>query len=86
MNIPLIVIIKDGVVDEIKVSTKEKCEGDFLDAVASRVSNWDEYTDEDKEYITDNGYEITGNGSVCLTWVYDERFELVLTENKNLVE
>jgi hypothetical protein len=66
---PLIVVIKDHVVDVIHVSTPENCERDFIANVQSRVSNWDEYTKEDIDIILDNGYELTGNGSVCLTWV-----------------
>lgn len=67
---PLIIVVKNGVVDEVIVTTKETCEQDFLNAVASRISNYDSYTSDDKDVIIENGYETYGTGnSVCLTWV-----------------
>lgn len=69
MKIPLIVVIKNSVVDEITVSTKEKCEETFIDKCSTLISNWDDYTGEDVTTVLDNGYETFGSGSICLTWV-----------------
>ena len=66
---PHIIIIKNNLVESATPSTSETCEKDFLAAVASNVSNWDEYTQEDKDIIVEQGYETSGNGSVCLTWI-----------------
>lgn len=69
MNIPFIVIIRDYVINTINQSTKETCERDFLDACVVNISNWDEYSQEDKDDCVENGNALFGNGSICLTWV-----------------
>jgi hypothetical protein len=81
MKIPLIVIIEDNVVHEIKESTKEKCEEDFIGVCAQKISNWDDYTGQDVTTVLDNGYERFGNGSICLTWI-DIPVELKLMVNR----
>jgi len=68
MNTPLIVVIKDNLVDFVILSTKEECEKEFLAQLQTRVP-WQEYTQEDIDAVLEQGYEITSNGSVCLTWV-----------------
>lgn len=68
-NTPLIITIKDNVVESVHPTTKETCEKDFLAHIQGRISNWDEYTQDDIDAILEQGYETFGNGSVCLTWV-----------------
>ena len=72
-----IVTVREGMVERIQTfpesmvtdgfDTRE-IESAFLEEVAARVSNFDEYTEEDKEAICDNGYEGFGAGSVQIFW------------------
>jgi hypothetical protein len=66
---PYIVVIRDNLVESVTPSTPEGCNQDFQARVQSNISNWSEYTPEDIDTITENGYEKFGNGSVCLTWI-----------------
>ena len=81
--IPCVVVIKEGVVDTIKVCTDgEHAERVFLDECSTRLSNWDDYDGEDIEAIVEQGYEEYGNdGSICLSWAEEE-----LTVNDDLLK
>ena len=68
-KIPFIIVIKDGVVDTVIQTDETACEKDFFEAVKQKISNWDEYTQEDRDAILKQGYERFGNGSICLTWI-----------------
>ena len=39
-----------------------------IQQLEDHVSNWDEYTPEDREVVLDQGYETFGTGSVCVCW------------------
>ena len=67
--IPCVIVILDGVVEEnIQCNNSEHAESVFLDKCASNLSNWDEYTADDREVCLEDGYAIFGRGSVCLSW------------------
>ena len=67
--VPCIVVVKDGVVDEnILCVDSADAEKRFLDKCAERLSNWDEYSAEDREACLDDGYAEYVTGSVCLSW------------------
>lgn len=40
----------------------------FLDKCAEYFTNWDEYTEEDKEAILDDGYEESAHKIVFISW------------------
>jgi hypothetical protein len=64
-----VVVIKDNLVhDNIMCNDNVHAEKVFFDKLAENLSNWDEYTEEDREAVLEDGYENFGNGSVCLTW------------------
>jgi hypothetical protein len=71
MNLPFIIVIKEGILDSAEVSTPDKCTKHFLDKCAECLSNWDDYDADDVRCVLDDGYaEFGGNGSsVCLTWI-----------------
>jgi len=54
--------------DVILVTTDlEKAQQRFLDTCSEYLSNWNEYSEDDKEELLDQGYEkIVGNGAVVL--------------------
>ena len=67
--IPCIIVVREGVVSEnILCRDAEHAERVFLDKLAECLSNWDEYDQDDRDVILENGYEQFGNGSVCLSW------------------
>ena len=67
-----VTVIRNGVVDEMTlfksdtVEERQKAENFFLDRCGEILTNWDEYTNDDKDAILDNGYESFGNGSICI--------------------
>ena len=66
---PNVVIIKNNLVDDIRRFEKsDEAEKYFLERCAWLISNWDEYTQEDKENILEDGYEEFEDGSICLAW------------------
>ena len=69
MMLPYIIVVRHDVVETVTPTTKADCEREFLARVESNVSNWDEYTSDDIEHIVEQGYEMFGCGSVCLTWI-----------------
>jgi hypothetical protein len=61
--------VREGIVSEnILCRDGEHAERVFLDKLAECLSNWDEYDQDDRDAVLDNGYEQFGNGSVCLSW------------------
>lgn len=67
--VPCVVVIRDGVVyDHVLCDDSEHAERVFLDKLAERLSNWDEYDADQRQAVLDNGYEEFGSGSVCLSW------------------
>ena len=67
--IPCVIVVREGVVSEnILCRDAEHAERVFLDKLAECLSNWDEYDQDDRDAVLDNGYEQFGNGSVCLSW------------------
>ena len=76
MNRVSVVVIKEGVVDEVillsgsnRDEASEKAEAIFRDKCATYVSNWDEYTSDDIACCLDDGYVQFGTcGSVCISW------------------
>lgn len=64
-----VIVIKNDVVEEnhLRFSPKE-AENLFFEKCAQYISNWDEYTPEDRDGILDDGYEKFGHGSVCISW------------------
>ena len=66
---PYIVIVQDGIVDEMfKCIDTEQVEKRFLDKCEEYISNWNEYTSGDIECILDDGYEKFINGSINIVW------------------
>ena len=70
-----VVVIKDSVIDENYLfrgddndDIVQRAEKKFLDACATNVSNWYEYSEEDKNNALDDGYVEFGRGSVCISW------------------
>lgn len=70
-----VIVIKNDVVDanylfsgEHSRNVAEQAELKFYDLCSQYVSNWDEYTDEDKEIVVDEGYCGFVTGSVCISW------------------
>lgn len=77
-----VIVVKDNVVEEnILIEGDDSGAGAdlvekvFFDKCQEYISNWDEYTDEDKEGILDDGVETFGHGvetfghgSVCINW------------------
>lgn len=67
-----VTVIRNNVVDEITLfksetpSDRANAEQFFLQRCGDILTNWDEYTSEDKDAILDNGYESFGNGSICI--------------------
>lgn len=45
---------------------REKAQAQFLDTCSTEISNWDEYTQADKDALLDLGYEQTGNGGAVV--------------------
>ncbi len=74
MDMCHIITIVNGMVENVETFTgadlldTDLIESQFLDEVACRISNFDEYTTADKEAICENGYERFGNGSVQIHW------------------
>lgn len=62
----IVMTIKDNVPEDIigVFIVRELAQKCFLDACSTRLSNWDEYDNEDKEALLDQGYEEFGNGSI----------------------
>ncbi len=68
-RVPCVIVVKNNVVEENVLCRDGKhAEKVFLDKLAERLSNWDEYDQDDIDAVLDNGYEEFGNGSVCLSW------------------
>ena len=69
MSKGIVVVIKDNVLDNVE-TFKDGMAGEnlFLQKCSENLSNWDEYTVEDKSTILENGYEKFGNGSICISW------------------
>ncbi len=70
-RVPTVVVIKQRVVSEqILCRDANHQQEVFLNKLSECLSNWDEYTDEDKEAILENGYEeMPGvSGSICMSW------------------
>lgn len=73
--IPCVIVIRDDVVEEnIQCNDAEHAERVFLDKCASKLSNWDEYTADDRNACLEDGYALFGLGhcSVCLSWASPE--------------
>lgn len=67
-HIPLIICIKDGLVDAVIPSTKEDCEREFIAQIQGRGFELISFEDNLDEILAD-GYFAWANGSVCLTWI-----------------
>lgn len=67
-----VTVIRDNVVDDITLfedktpEDRRRAEDYFLTRCGEVLSNWDEYTQDDKDATLDNGYETFGNGSICI--------------------
>ena len=57
-----------GILNELVLVTtdRDKAQEHFLDTCSTKLSNWDEYTQSDKDALLDQGYEKFGNGVVML--------------------
>ena len=67
--VPCVIVIKDQIVDEnILCKDSEEAEKLFFAKCEESISNWDEYSEEDKEAILENGVAEKANGSICLSW------------------
>jgi hypothetical protein len=66
---PCIVIIKDGVVDDLILCRDgDHAKTVFVEKCAETFSNWEEYSQADIDAIIDNGYEQSAHSAVCLSW------------------
>jgi len=72
MNTVNVIVVMDNAVDKV-LSFPDNDQGNrdaemaFLNECANRLSNWDEYTQEDLDTIIENGIENFGNGSINIT-------------------
>jgi len=67
--LPCVVVIKNGVVDELIISSKDEVENLFVEKCRENITNFDDYTNEDIEDVISDGYETFGTAcSVCLSW------------------
>lgn len=64
----LVVINKDNLPQDVVLVTadREKALAQFLETCGERLSNWDEYTADDKEALLDQGYELTGDNTAVV--------------------
>jgi hypothetical protein len=65
---PCIVVVKNGLVDEITIIENGDEERHFLEKCQESVSNWDEFTAEDISNVLSDGYVERVNGTICLAW------------------
>lgn len=67
--VPCVIVIKNGVVFEnILCEDQEHVYKVFLNKCEDSVSNWDDYTYDDKETVLEDGFCMKGNGSICISW------------------
>ncbi|MHA2279688.1 MAG: hypothetical protein ACXAC5_02175 [Promethearchaeota archaeon] len=59
---------KENVLHDLILVTphRDKAEAQFFDTCSALLSNWDEYSSDDKQALLDLGYEQTGDGAIVL--------------------
>lgn len=65
----LVMVNKHNILDELILVTtdREKAQQHFLDTCQEHLSNWDDYTQDDKNALLDMGYEqLVGEGAIVL--------------------
>lgn len=64
----IVQINKNNILDELVLVTTDlkKAQQHFLDTCSDHLSNWDKYTQADKDALLDLGYEQTGDGAIVL--------------------
>jgi len=70
-NVTIVVTVINGNVPESMrlFHDVEQANAYFLQKCEDNLSNWDEYTQEDKDALLDEGYETTPSGKcICITW------------------
>ena len=65
-----VIIIGNAVVDySIPFTNDKEAESNFLAVCKENISNFDEYSKDDIEYLLDNGYATFDfNNSICIHW------------------
>jgi hypothetical protein len=66
-----VVVIRDDVVESLSAFPDNdlgnaEAELTFLNKCAENLSNWDDYTPDDRSALLEQGYEKFGHGSICL--------------------
>jgi hypothetical protein len=69
VNKPYIIVVEDSIVKTVQPTTPQTCNEDFLSLVRPQALDWENYTEQQITDIINDGYFLTGNGSVCLTWI-----------------
>lgn len=64
----LVMVNKDNLPQDVVLVTtdRDKATAQFLDTCSERLSNWDEYSPDDKEALLDLGYEHFGNNEAVV--------------------
>ena len=77
MFMKAIVVVKEGIVDNIEVVSgndesmiNARAEEIFLETCAEQFSNWSDYTVEDIDKVVENGFEKGNDVSVNLVNVF----------------
>jgi hypothetical protein len=80
---PCVIVIRRGVVHQnIQCRDEQHAQQVFLEKLAECLSNWDEYTAEDRQHVLEKQYERFGDGSVSISWARTEE-ELLFGMGKN---
>ena len=68
-----VVVVRDKVVDALWLfDSVVKATVKFFDECASSLSNWEDYTVEDRDAVIMDGYAEFGKGSVCIVWPFSK--------------
>ena len=67
---PYVIVIEDNLITEtFKCKDGQKVEKKFLEVCKEKISNFENYTQEDFDYILEEGYEKLGNKSISIVWL-----------------
>ena len=68
--IPYVIMIQnDLVTDTYKCKNGEQAEKKFLEICKERLSNFNEYNQDDISVILEDGFERYGDGSISIIWL-----------------
>ena len=68
--VPYVILIEDNLITEtFKCKNGQDVEKKFLEVCREKISNFENYTQEDFDYILEEGYEKLGNKSISICWL-----------------